>query len=352
MRAAYEPFGGFATIQSYVCNGCRRSLGELRIHCLDCGIDMCEKCAASVQQGACLGRHVPSHACVDYRRPALVKGAEFFDERNRLRKSLETSSGYYQQLVFPLLDDLDEKTIQGALIETSTHSVSDPMAHLNALVKSLQFTLSRQRQGRFESYFVRRALTGSDVPKHMLAFSQGVGRCNHWKGVPMQKTIFECALYPMLLWELKPKTIIEVGSGTGASAVWMADQAKAFGVQAHIYSLDLHKSPLTHEWVTFIEGNCNEIERVLPHTMLVSLPHPWLVIEDAHENVLSVIRHLGSHLEVDDYLIVEDSEPGKEDAIGKLLFENPGRYAVDTWYTDFFGYNATCAVDSILKRVH
>ena len=36
------------------------------------------------------------------------------------------------------------------------------------------------------------------------------------------------AMYQMLLWELKPKTIIEIGSGTGGSAVWMADLMKSY----------------------------------------------------------------------------------------------------------------------------
>jgi cephalosporin hydroxylase len=154
-----------------------------------------------------------------------------------------------------------------------------------------------------------------------------------------------------MLWDLKPKTIIELGSGTGASAVWMADHLKILGVPSHIYSVDLQKSPLQHDLVTFFAGDCHSIESAFPADLLRSLPHPWLVIEDAHENVLGVLRYFSNHLRIGDYLVVEDSEPSKESSIGKFILEHPDAYAVDTHYTDFFGHNATCSVDSILKKV-
>jgi len=39
------------------------------------------------------------------------------------------------------------------------------------------------------------------------------------------------------------------------------------------------------------------------------------------------------------------------DDIGKFLVQEPDCYKVDTYYTDFFGRNVTCAQDSILVRV-
>jgi cephalosporin hydroxylase len=354
MKTGRQVFKSFTTINSYACNGCRQPLTESRVHCFDCGVDLCDTCADAVHHGRNVGRHTSSHVHASYLRPTLLTGTEFAEEREKLRASLSTSSGYFQQLVFPFLNTLDESAMSSAITEGDVVFASiaeSTTGYLSALAKSLQFMLSRQRRGRFESYFTRRSLAGSDVPRHILAFSQGVFGCNHWKGLPLQKTVFECAIYPMLLWDLRPRTIIEIGSGTGASAIWMADHMSVFGLHAHVYSLDLQKSPLTHECVTFFEGDCNKIAETFSDEFLTSLPHPWLVIEDAHENVLGVIRHIGKHLLLEDYLIVEDSEPHKEDAIGKFIVENPGMYSVDTWYTDFFGYNAVCAVDSILKRI-
>ena len=85
---------------------------------------------------------------------------------------------------------------------------------------------------------------------------------------------------------------------------------------------------------------------------LKQLPHPWLVIEDAHQNVYEVLRHFDSLLEPGDYLVVEDllSLP-KYAQTSRFLSEARGRYVVDTHYTDMFGYNATWNLNGYLKRI-
>ena len=40
----------------------------------------------------------------------------------------------------------------------------------------------------------------------------------------------QVSLYPMLLFELKPKTIIEIGAFNGGSAIWLADNLELFGI--------------------------------------------------------------------------------------------------------------------------
>jgi cephalosporin hydroxylase len=74
-----------------------------------------------------------------------------------------------------------------------------------------------------------------------------------------------------------------------------------------------------------------------------------LIVEDAHKNVREVLRHLDGFLIEGDYLFVEDSLD-KHEALGAFLSDCPNRYRVDTRYTDFFGRNATSAIDSILVR--
>ncbi len=44
-----------------------------------------------------------------------------------------------------------------------------------------------------------------------------------WKGILFVKGPTEIALYSMLLYELRPKTIIEIGAFNGGSAIWLAD---------------------------------------------------------------------------------------------------------------------------------
>ena len=116
------------------------------------------------------------------------------------------------------------------------------------------------------------------------------------------------------------------------------------------YAAEVARVDQNHDGViTFIEGDCEAIDSALPAQMLRSLPHPWLVIEDAHVNVSGVLRYLHSFLARGDYLVVEDSD-GKQDELHHFLDRRAGCYLVDTHYTDFFGRNATSAQDSILVR--
>ena len=48
---------------------------------------------------------------------------------------------------------------------------------------------------------------------------------------PLDQTILQ-----QLLWELKPRTVIEFGAYKGGSALWIADLLKLFGCQSRVVS--------------------------------------------------------------------------------------------------------------------
>lgn len=226
-------------------------------------------------------------------------------------------------------------------------------AQLAPALERLRDYLTRQRQGRFVEFAERQSACAhgeSEIGHYELIMSQGVGECMHWKGVPLFKSVFDFSIYTMLLWDLKPRTIIELGSGVGSSAVWMADLSKTFETPCHVYSVDLLPPDLRHEDVTFMEGDCRAPEEIFGEDFLRSAPRPWLFIEDAHVNVRGVLTHFHPHLAPGDYVVLEDS-PGKREEIAAFLADFPGCYKVDTHYTDFFGRNATCSRDSIFVRV-
>ena len=226
-------------------------------------------------------------------------------------------------------------------------------AHGPEAVQRLEQLMARRSAGRFVDYATRRQGAGhngaSDIGYFDLVMSQGVTACLQWKGLPLFKTVYDFSLYPMILWALRPRTVIELGSGAGASAVWLADMAGAFGLDAHVYSVDLQKPAVAHERVTFVEGDCEAIASVFDEAALRGAPHPWLLLEDAHVDVFGVLRYLHRFTRAGDYVIVEDSA-GKQDELRRFIVRHPGAYAVDTHYTDFFGRNATCAEDSIFVR--
>ena len=69
-----------------------------------------------------------------------------------------------------------------------------------------------------------RTFLSSDV----LVTSQGVKDCMTWKGNPLYKSVYDFSLFPIMIWDIQPKTIIEIGSGNGNSAIWMDDICKMY----------------------------------------------------------------------------------------------------------------------------
>jgi cephalosporin hydroxylase len=248
-----------------------------------------------------------------------------------------------------------EQLEQAPAWEDSVAQLNSGIEDLKLGLQRIQLYLSRRRQGRLVDFQERTQLApggvhgNCDIHHFDLIMSQGVFDCLQWKGMPLFKTVFDFSIYPMLLWELKPKTIIELGSGTGASAVWLADLARLFGIGSKVYSVDLKKPEANHEEITFIEGDCRTIDRALDEGLLRHIAHPWMIVEDAHVNVHGVLNYLHSYLIQGDYVIVEDSA-GKVNDIREFLSNTPACYKVDTYYTDFFGRNVTSAQDSIFIR--
>jgi cephalosporin hydroxylase len=218
-------------------------------------------------------------------------------------------------------------------------------------IEMVRFLFARRAAGRYQDYFARREMCGSELPWHILIMSQGVDSIMHWRGVPLVKTAFDVSLYMMMLWDLKPRTIIETGSASGGSAIWMADLMVSYGLDCHVYSVDLRKPELSHANVTFLEGDCNKIEEALPRDLLASLPHPWLFVEDAHENLATVLEWIHTFTRPDDYIVVEDIKKVHRHAhIAPFMAAHRSEYKVDAYYADFFGYNVSCGNDCIWRR--
>ena len=220
----------------------------------------------------------------------------------------------------------------------------------------LRLFLDRRQQGRFVEFSDREQSAVHYHPRYGTEFGidvmltwQGAPTLMRWRGTPLLKTVFDFAIYPALIAELRPRTVFEIGSGLGGSAVWFADNMALCGVEGRVHSVDLVKAELQHPNVSFHQGDCSNPEQLFDPELLRSEPHPWLVVEDAHHNVTAVVEQMHQFLLAGDYLVIEDSEVKRPD-IRKFLGGHPGNYLVDTRFTDFFGRNATCAGDSIFVR--
>jgi len=195
-----------------------------------------------------------------------------------------------------------------------------------------------------------RAAQGGPEWHHRLSVSRS------YRGLIHLKTPFDLVLYTSLLWELRPKTIIEFGALQGASALWLAGQLEALGGEGQVHSFEyldkcIHPSA-QHPRLHFHHADLRHLE-TLDRALFASLPHPWLVIDDAHVNLAELMPFVGEHLISGDYYVVEDillvaNAQAIQDMVamcGKLDL------VVDTKYTDAFGYNVTSSPNSWLRKV-
>jgi cephalosporin hydroxylase len=205
---------------------------------------------------------------------------------------------------------------------------------------------------------------GSDLAPPLLETIQRGTLAYTYKGVPMLKNPFDLALYPMLLWETRPQSIIEIGSNRGGSALWLADLIRSFGLPAHIHSVDLNPvADIEDPAITFHRGDAEQLDRNLSPGFMRALPRPLLVIEDSShfkETTLAVLNFFHNWLGAGEYIIIEDGiitefgaagayRGGPSAAIEAFLAEHD-EYEIDSRYCDWFGTNVTYAVNGFLRR--
>ncbi|MDA9445767.1 hypothetical protein XI01_03250 [Bradyrhizobium sp. CCBAU 21360] len=169
------------------------------------------------------------------------------------------------------------------------------------------------------------------------------------------KTPFDLALYARLIWELQPKTILELGSFQGGSGLWFADQMSILCENpGEVHSFDLYTKCIhesaKHPLLTFHQVDLLDV-KTLHRDLLTKLPHPWLVIDDVNVEIYSIFSYLNEFLVSGDYYVIEDHpiKANKEVIDGLQLVEESG-YLIDTYYTDAFGINLTCAPNAWLRK--
>jgi len=186
-----------------------------------------------------------------------------------------------------------------------------------------------------------------------------------YRGISMLKNPFEIALYQLLFWQVKPRTVIEIGSYLGASAIWFADMMRNCDVNGTVISIDI-KVPTPAEQrenVRFLEGDANDLNTVLTPAILATLERPLVVIEDSThtaETTLAVLKFFASILRSGEYIVIEDgvvSDLGRAHrfnggpglAISQFLSTHP-EFEIDAGFCDRYGHNFTGNPNGYLRR--
>jgi cephalosporin hydroxylase len=215
--------------------------------------------------------------------------------------------------------------------------------------------LRRRASGRFVAWPQRQQLIadlngeplrGSELSYRQMLYSQGAGSVLSWRGMSCFKSCYDMCIYAMLLDELRPATIVELGSGTGGSALFFADLCASFGLATRVLSIDNTPGAAPDSRISFVQADCAEWLAATAKSR-PELPRPCLMIEDFHGDLAGFFGSMDSILETGDYLVIEDSY-SKQDRIAQAITNRS--YLIDTKYTDFFGINCTSAINSILVK--
>ncbi len=185
-----------------------------------------------------------------------------------------------------------------------------------------------------------------------------ISACRSYKGLVNLKSPFDLVLYSSLIWELQPATILEFGAMQGGSALWFADQLDALCGHGGVHSFELYDKAIhpraVHPRLTFHHADVRDLSTVSVE-LLRHLPHPWLVVDDAHTNLDALARHVAREMHPGDYYVWEDMQLNlwsTHAAIGKAIaIAEACNLVVDTKYTDAFGTNVTVSPNGWFKKV-
>lgn len=171
-----------------------------------------------------------------------------------------------------------------------------------------------------------------------------------WKGYQVFKHPIDLWHYAELLWEVKPRTVIETGTAEGGSALYFADLLESYGVRGYsVITMDIRGlSPRwpAHERIFYVPGwdsakGLPRVGRALPGGPDISLGQrlesPVLVVLDSDHSEAHVRAELdafaglvteGSYLVVEDsnvngHPVLQDHGPGPLEALEAWLPEHP-----------------------------
>jgi hypothetical protein len=173
-----------------------------------------------------------------------------------------------------------------------------------------------------------------------------------YKGVPCIKCPFDYVIYQMILNEIKPDLLIEIGTNHGGSALYLADLMDNIG-KGKIHTIDIddraYLEAKEHPRINFFHEGWEKYDLDLAKSH-----ETIMIIEDSsHEymNTLNAIERFAPLVTKDSYLIVED---GIIDALGwtknynggpvkaiKKFLQSHSEFEIDYKWINMFGDDTT-----------
>lgn len=133
----------------------------------------------------------------------------------------------------------------------------------------------------------------------------------HWLGAQVLKCPFDLWNYQELITELKPDLVIESGTASGGSALFLASILQLTG-NGKVISIDVNKAPSlpAHPRIEYLTGSSTSDEILAYLESQVRASHTVMVILDSDHRLDHVSRELelySKFVTLHSYLIVEDT---------------------------------------------
>lgn len=146
-------------------------------------------------------------------------------------------------------------------------------------------------------------------------YGEGLFLLNWWNGWQIVKHPNDLMMYQEIIWQTMPDLIIETGTHTGGSAVFLADMLTVMGPKdSRVISIDINTTPdlPEHDRIDFFQGRSSTDLRVLDGVREMAAGKKTMVILDSdhrREHVLKELKLYGPLVSKGAYLIVEDTHP-------------------------------------------
>ena len=183
-----------------------------------------------------------------------------------------------------------------------------------------------------------------------------------YRGVRYIRCPFDYVIYQMIINEIKPDLIIEIGTNAGGGALYMADLLDKIG-HGEVHTIDIvdmvdNELAKTHNRIKRFQGGYQsyDLENAKNFDKIIVIDDGSHTYEDV-KNALKKFKDIPSK---DSYFIVEDGiidelgyqgyDGGPLRAIEEFITNNDN-YVIDGKWCNFFGKNATFNVNGYLKRI-
>ena len=189
----------------------------------------------------------------------------------------------------------------------------------------------------------------------------------HYRGINCVKCPFDWVMYQMILHEVQPDLLIEIGSYQGGSALMFSDLMRMYNPNAMVHTVDIAGAEVlpSHPMVTQNPGiKCFDTGyQGYPLEEAVGFSRIMVIDDGSHlyTDCVSAFDRLNHLVGPDSYYVIEDGmmsiNPAWEMQFGggpwratlDLLEQNP-EWETDRKWCDFFGQNATFNPDGYLRR--